>query len=74
MGKSDSLQSTLDRIHKAVATESSGKIASYIPQLASVDPNKFGIHLMAVDSTEFGAGDNEERFSIQSITKVLLLA
>lgn len=74
MAKSDSLQSTLDRIHKAVATDNKGKIASYIPQLASVDPKKFGIHLMAVDGTEFGAGNNEERFSIQSITKVLLLA
>ena len=27
-----------------------------------------------MDGTEFGSGDNDERFSIQSITKVLLLA
>ena len=74
MGKPDSLQSILDDIYKEVSTDSSGKIASYIPQLKSVDPNKFGIHLTTVDGDEFGAGDNDERFSIQSITKVLLLA
>ena len=74
MGKSKSLQSILDSIHQEVVNERSGKIATYIPQLSSVDPNKFGMHLTKVDGTEFGVGDNDERFSIQSITKVLLLA
>ena len=74
MGKSESYQSILESIHKSIANDQSGKIASYIPQLKSVDSNKFGIHLTTVDGTEFGAGDHDERFSIQSITKVLLLA
>ena len=74
MGNSKSFQTILDRIHEEVATERSGKIASYIPQLASVDPNKFGMHVTTVDGNDFGAGDHEECFSIQSITKVLLLA
>ena len=74
MGKSKSFQSILTNIHQEVASDRSGKIATYIPQLGSVDPNKFGIHLTTVDGTEFGVGDHEERFSIQSITKVLLLA
>lgn len=68
------LQNTIEHIYKTAATEKRGAIAKYIPQLASVEPNKFGIHLLTVDGKEFGAGDNEERFSIQSITKVLLLA
>ena len=74
MSQSKSLQNILDSIHNKVATDQSGKIATYIPQLGSVDPNKFGIHLTTVDGTEFGVGDHDERFSIQSITKVLLLA
>ena len=74
MGKSESLQVILDNIYREVSSDRSGKIASYIPQLGSVDPNKFGMHLTKVDGTEFGVGDHEERFSIQSITKVLLLA
>ena len=74
MDKSKSLQGIVDNIHESVADDCDGKIATYIPQLGSVDPNKFGIHLTTIDGVEFGAGDNEERFSIQSITKVLLLA
>ena len=74
MVKSESLQSILDRIHDEVSADRSGQIATYIPQLGSVDPDKFGIHLTKIDGTEFGVGDNDERFSIQSITKVLLLA
>ena len=74
MGNAKPLQSILDNIYKEVATDSSGEIATYIPQLGSVDPNKFGMHLTTIDGTEFGVGDHDERFSIQSITKVLLLA
>jgi glutaminase len=51
-----------------------GTVASSIPQLGTVDPDKFGIHLVCTDGSEYGFGDSEERFSIQSISKVLTLA
>ncbi|MDA8563324.1 glutaminase [Mariniblastus sp.] len=54
--KLESIQSILDSIKEAVAIDCSGKIATYIPQLGSVDPSKFGIHLTTVDGDEFGAG------------------
>lgn len=50
-----------------------GKVASYIPALANVDPNKFGISVMTCDGKIFSAGDAQEPFSIQSISKVLTL-
>lgn len=50
-----------------------GKVASYICELEKVDPNKFGINLGTLDSQSFGAGDYQEKFSIQSISKVLAL-
>lgn len=50
-----------------------GNVASYIPELRSVDPNKFGIHLATVDNQNYSLGDANERFSIQSIAKVLSL-
>lgn len=50
-----------------------GEVASYIPELARVSPDKFGIHLLTTSGENFSAGDSEERFSIQSIAKVLLL-
>jgi len=51
-----------------------GTVASTISELSTVDPDKFGIHLVTTDGTEHGHGDHEERFSIQSISKVLTLA
>lgn len=50
-----------------------GKLASYIPELAQVNPKRFGIHLSTVDKHQFGVGHYTERFSIQSISKVLAL-
>lgn len=50
-----------------------GKIASYIPELGNVDPGKFGIHLTTVDNKNYSLGDSDEKFSIQSIAKVLSL-
>lgn len=73
--RASSFQETLNSIHGSViGDECKGKVANYIPQLSCVDANKFGMHLSTIDGKEFGVGDNEERFSIQSITKVLLLA
>jgi len=53
--------------------ENAGKVASYIPELKRVNPEKFGIHLATVNGEHFGLGDSEEKFSIQSIAKVLSL-
>jgi len=50
-----------------------GKVASYIPELSNIDPSKFGIHLATLDDQSYGLGDFNEKFSIQSISKVLSL-
>jgi len=50
-----------------------GKVASYIPELSSVDPNKFGVHLTTLNNEHYSIGDSNEKFSIQSIAKVLAL-
>ena len=50
-----------------------GKVADYIPALASVSGDKLGIAISTVDGQHFAAGDAHERFSIQSISKVLSL-
>tara|TARA_R110000868_G_scaffold36900_11_gene130559 strand:+ start:2987 stop:3898 length:912 start_codon:yes stop_codon:yes gene_type:complete len=51
-----------------------GYVTTTIPELAKVDPNKFGIHLTTIDGEDFGIGDSEEKFSIQSISKALTVA
>ncbi len=50
-----------------------GKVASYIPELKKVDANKFGINLYNLQDESFGAGNFQEKFSIQSISKVFAL-
>lgn len=50
-----------------------GNVAVTIPELAKVDPNKFGIHLTTIDGQDFGIGDSNEKFSIQSVSKALTL-
>jgi glutaminase len=51
-----------------------GAVADYIPQLARVDPARFGIAVATLEGAVVAAGDAETPFSIQSISKVFLLA
>ena len=51
-----------------------GKNADYIPALAKVNPNLFGIALVTTDGKVFTAGDIKTEVSIQSISKVFTMA
>lgn len=53
--------------------EDVGEVAAYIPELRSIDPDKLGIHLLTIDGKHYQFGDSNEKFSIQSISKVLSL-
>ncbi|WP_224997198.1 glutaminase [Cesiribacter sp. SM1] len=65
----------LDEIYlEAKVYKGQGELARYIPELALVDPLKYGIHLSTVAGEDYSLGDSKERFSIQSISKVLSLA
>lgn len=50
-----------------------GKVADYIPALACIPGNKLGVAICDLDGKVFSAGDASERFSIQSMSKVLSL-
>ena len=51
-----------------------GRQADYIPALAKVDPDQFGMCLHTVDGEEYPFMSADVRFSIQSISKVFALA
>ena len=51
-----------------------GKNADYIPALAKVPSNYFGIALATPQGKLYTAGDIEPKFSIQSISKVFTMA
>jgi len=70
--------STLEDIVLAVVDDvapfvGQGKVADYIPALACVSPERFGIAVSTIDGRCITAGDADERFSIQSMSKVLTL-
>ncbi len=68
-------QLTLDTIHKELSQiEDRGRVATYIPELANVDAENFGIHLQMVGGACYSAGKSQTAFSVQSISKVLSLA
>ncbi|CAM3418411.1 glutaminase [Aequorivita lipolytica] len=67
-------QTILEEIHESLKNvENTGEVASYIPELANVSKDKFGIHLQLITGENFAVGDASEKFSIQSISKVLSL-
>ena len=64
-------QTILDRVHAAVKPLiGTGKVASYIPELAKVSPDHFGIAIVDLEGRVYQAGDAETPFSIQSISKL----
>jgi glutaminase len=58
---------------KAIAQTDRGKPADYIPALARVDPARFGIAIVEANGMVHVAGDANQPFSIQSVSKVFTL-
>ena len=69
------LQALLDTIViDARPVAARGKVADYIPALASADPSRFGMALATVDGAVLGSGDWQMPFSVQSVSKAFSLA
>ncbi|MCD9500462.1 glutaminase B [Photobacterium carnosum] len=64
------LNGILDEVRPLIGQ---GKVANYIPALADVPASKLGIAVCYNDGEIIQAGDSQESFSIQSISKVLSL-
>ena len=68
------IQGAVNGAHAKYRNLQEGKNADYIPVLAKVDPNLFGIAVVAGDGKVFTAGDVRTEVSIQSISKVFTMA
>ncbi|MES0810262.1 glutaminase [Roseibium sp. SCPC15] len=69
------MQDLLNDLAEAAAGDpDKGEVASYIPELAGINPEQFGIAIALADGQVFTAGDAEVPFSIQSVSKVFALA
>jgi glutaminase len=68
------LQSVVTEIAAEMAQRPDrGEVASYIPELANVDPNQFALVVVDADGHVAAGGDADVPFSIQSISKVFTL-
>ncbi len=70
----DEIKAALKAAYEKYRNLKEGANADYIPALAKVDPNIFGIALVTVDGTVYALGDLKSEVSIQSISKVFTLA
>ena len=68
------IQGALDAAHAKYKDLKEGKNADYIPALAKVDSNIFGIALVTTEGKVYTTGDIQSAVSIQSISKVFTLA
>jgi len=71
MNFKDIIEEVYENVRKL---EDRGQLATYIPELAKVDSENFGIYISTVDGFRFGVGNCYDKFSIQSIAKVLSLS
>ncbi|MCM2495050.1 glutaminase [Burkholderia glumae] len=63
--------SILERIRTEITPWiGAGRVADYIPELAKVPAERFGIAIVTLDGQTHTVGDAHERFSIQSISKL----
>ena len=68
-------QEILENIYTEILPYASmGKQADYIPALAKVNPDQFGMCLSTIGGETYSIKDSQTRFSIQSISKVFAIA
>ena len=62
----------LQALHARYADLRDGLVATYIPELAKVDPDGFSICIATTDGNVYEVGDSRHPFTIQSISKPLV--
>ena len=72
--RKEQVQAIVQEAYNKFKSETRGKNADYIPELAKVDSKLFGIAVVSTDNQPVAVGDTKTAFSIQSIAKVFSLA
>jgi glutaminase len=72
--KREQIQAAVDEAYASFKADKGGKNADYIPYLAKVNPNLFGIAVVSTDGQMLSVGDVDYSFAIESISKVFTLA
>jgi glutaminase len=70
----ENIEKVLAEAYKKFKDVKEGANADYIKELATVDPNIFGIALVTTDGQVYQEGDIKSMVSIQSVSKVFTMA
>lgn len=65
------IKQAVDEAYAECRDITGGANANYIPFLANVDSNLFGISLTLPDGTVYSVGDTQYKFGVESVSKVL---
>lgn len=68
--KLSELKNAAQESYEEVKGLTGGKNANYIPFLANINPDLFGLSVTLLDGTCFNFGDTEYKFGIESVSKV----
>lgn len=66
------IQTFLDELHLKFQPLKEGVLPNYIPELAKANPDWFGICVVTADGQIYQAGDCDQLFTIQSISKAFV--
>jgi glutaminase len=72
--RDEQVKAIVNEAYDKFKNEKTGKNADYIPVLAKVPSNLFGVAVVTTDNKSYSVGDVTYSFSIQSISKVFSLA
>ncbi|NED10474.1 glutaminase A [Streptomyces sp. SID9124] len=70
----EAVRTTLEGVRRRFQEDREGRVPDYIPELAEVDPELFGIAVAHVSGNVYAVGDAEHPFSIQSVSKPFVFA
>ncbi|HTK97087.1 MAG TPA: glutaminase A [Pseudomonadales bacterium] len=62
----------LEELHARLSKLDTGRVATYIPELARANPAAFGVVIATVDGHVYEVGATRQQFTIQSISKPLI--
>lgn len=68
----ENLDTALAKALTAVRDDREGRVASYIPELAKVDPELLAIAVCTPDGEVHAVGDAEHEFTLQSVSKTFV--
>ncbi|MFF3390992.1 glutaminase A [Streptomyces sp. NPDC002669] len=70
----DPVTDSLNEVHRRLSGLRDGQVADYIPQLATADPDDFGIALVSMAGHTYRAGKTDNPFTVQSVSKPFVYA